>query len=479
MENLSYMLQQTVAGFFKTGNIVLDMIIVVIVCGILQRITHYQFSLHTIRALCPNRKPIKSEYIIEGRIKNTSEMYNIYNSVTIPIQFKALMYKVSTNKINIKSVKQYDKSAEMISGKNFSFVINDTDDIQLTEDIWIRQVNQLNRSEDIKVEVESFTLFVFSYTFAFDQLHEQITEWVEEYDEYLRALDDDDDIYYYSYFGSEGSHSSKILTFDKSIFTSNKTFENIFFDQRTDLIERLDYFSSSEETYKRLGTPYTLGLLFYGEPGCGKTSTIKAIANYMNRNIISIPLSRVDTCRELTKIFIDEFLIDRYVPINKRIYVFEDIDCMSSIIMDRDQHIPIPEKDSESNKVVVCLKDSIEDIGISDKKDKLTLSYLLNIIDGVLEQSNRVIIMTTNKPEKIDKALLRPGRIDMKVHFGKASATIIQQIFELFYQTEILEEKLDIAPYKYPTDKRFTAAEIFEICYNTKKFHDAYIKLSQ
>ncbi|AYV83605.1 MAG: putative AAA+ family ATPase [Hyperionvirus sp.] len=483
MENLSYMLQQSVASFFKTGNVILDMVIIVFVCGVLQKITSWDFNFfNSILNLCRRRKNIKSEYIIEGKIKNTSEMYNIFNSVSIPIQFKALMYKVSTGKVNIKSVRQYDKSAEMVAGKNFSFVINDTDDIQINDDIWIRQVNEINRSEDIKVEVESYRLFVFSFTLTFDELHGRITEWVEEYDEYLRSLDDDENIYYYSYFGCEGAGGSKVLTFDRSIFVSNKRFDNIFFEGKNELIERLDYFLEGEENYKRLGTPYTLGLLFYGDPGCGKTSTVKAIANYTKRNIISIPLARVETCRELTKIFIDEFIVDRYVPIDSRLYVFEDIDCMSNIVMDRDQNVAVPKEEEETNKVVVCLKDrgDGEGVGImsaADKKekDKLTLSYLLNMIDGVLEQSGRIIIMTTNKPEKIDKALLRPGRIDMKIHFGKCVIGVIREILELFYKDEIG----GLAPFKLPVevDKKFTAAEIFEICYNSKKFDDAYKKL--
>ena len=47
------------------------------------------------------------------------------------------------------------------------------------------------------------------------------------------------------------------------------------------------------------------------------------------------------------------------------------------------------------------------------------LSYLLNMIDGIHECSGRIIIITTNRPEVLDKALIRPGRIDIKIHFQK------------------------------------------------------------
>ena len=58
------------------------------------------------------------------------------------------------------------------------------------------------------------------------------------------------------------------------------------------LLKRLEYFENNKQEYARIGTPYTLGFMFYGEPGCGKTSTIKAIANQTQRHIIDINLSK-------------------------------------------------------------------------------------------------------------------------------------------------------------------------------------------
>src|SRR5204863_351749 len=81
----------------------------------------------------------------------------------------------------------------------------------------------------------------------------------------------------------------------------------------------------------KYGIQYSLGFMFYGSPGCGKTSTIKAIANYTKRHILEIPLSRVKTCAELKNIFYLDEYNNVKIPFEKKIIVFEDIDCMRDI----------------------------------------------------------------------------------------------------------------------------------------------------
>ena len=93
--------------------------------------------------------------------------------------------------------------------------------------------------------------------------------------------------------------------------------------------------------------------------------------------------------------------------------------------------------------------------------DKLTLSCLLNILDGILETPGRIIILTSNYPEKIDKALLRPGRIDMNIELKKASSLIIKQILSFFYDSSI--ENLKEVSFK---DYIITPAKVMNICLN-------------
>merc|ERR1712239_41425 len=64
--------------------------------------------------------------------------------------------------------------------------------------------------------------------------------------------------------------------------------------------------------------------MFYG--GFGKTSTIKAIANHTHRHIVSVPLSRIKTAKELLNLFYNVKMNYKDIPLNHRLYVLEDID---------------------------------------------------------------------------------------------------------------------------------------------------------
>lgn len=92
--------------------------------------------------------------------------------------------------------------------------------------------------------------------------------------------------------------------------------------------------------------------------------------------------------------------------------------------------------------------------------DKLTLSCILNIIDGVLEQHGRIMIITTNYPDKLDKALIRPGRIDIKINFTKCTNVMTREILEFFYETKIDENNIF-------ADDKYTPAQLINKCINT------------
>jgi len=105
-------------------------------------------------------------------------------------------------------------------------------------------------------------------------------------------------------------------------------------------------------------------------------------------------------------------------------------------------------------------------------KDPLTLSHILNIIDGLLECHGRILIITTNQPEKLDSALIRPGRVDMKVHFDWCTTDDCIKIVEMFFEQPVPQKyKAQIA------DKQFTAAEIYQICFQSVDMEKALPQL--
>jgi hypothetical protein len=97
-----------------------------------------------------------------------------------------------------------------------------------------------------------------------------------------------------------------------------------------------------------------------------------------------------------------------------------------------------------------------------DPKDVIDLSFLLNLLDGTLESSGRIIVLSSNFPEKIDRALIRPGRIDMIVKFEKCSRVILQELVSSFYEQSFEEHAI----WKEPSmDGKWSPAEANQILF--------------
>lgn len=211
----------------------------------------------------------------------------------------------------------------------------------------------------------------------------------------------------------------KTLTFTMNEFHTAKSFRNVFGAHVAELKERLDLFVNHPDWYQARGIPHSLGILLHGIPGAGKTSTIKAIAKDTGRHIFNLSLRPYTTQKQLTHLFFNENVavigddgvrqVYR-IPLNQRVYVIEDIDCLTDVVYQRKA-------------------DSVVDLN----GDAVTLSFLLNLLDGVLETPGRILIITTNHAEKLDKALVRPGRIDVNIRFQEATRDLIAEMYRNFY----------------------------------------------
>ena len=93
------------------------------------------------------------------------------------------------------------------------------------------------------------------------------------------------------------------------------------------------------------------------------------------------------------------------------------------------------------------------------EKETLDLAFLLNLLDGTLEANGRILIITTNFPERIDRALIRPGRVDMIVNFKKCSLDILREMASSFYETAVAIP--DDASLSY----KWTPAEVNQILF--------------
>jgi chaperone BCS1 len=174
-----------------------------------------------------------------------------------------------------------------------------------------------------------------------------------------------------------------------------RTLESVILEKSEDILKDMHTFLMSKEWYNRMGIPYRRGYLFHGPPGNGKTSLCKAFAGELQLDICVLSLSSPDvTDGKLTQIL-------RVTPV-RSLVLLEDVD---AVFVQRETSEPI----------------------------KLSFSGLLNAIDGVVSQEGRIFIMTTNHIEKLDPALIRPGRCDVKLEVRNASRSQLAAMFVRFF----------------------------------------------
>jgi chaperone BCS1 len=181
--------------------------------------------------------------------------------------------------------------------------------------------------------------------------------------------------------------------------------------EKEHLIEDVAQFRKSKQRYQRLGIPYHRGYLFYGPPGTGKTSLVSALAAHFAMSIYVINLTE----------FTDRSLMGavNQVPANT-VLLFEDIDGM------RGGQMRAPEMtNQQGHSAATATKDG--------PTNGVTLSGLLNVLDGFYAPTGVVFVMTTNHIEKLDDALLRPGRIDYKLYLGTASERQKVELYRRFF----------------------------------------------
>ena len=167
------------------------------------------------------------------------------------------------------------------------------------------------------------------------------------------------------------------------------------------LIRDVQKFRASRQRYRQLGVPYHRGYLLYGPPGTGKTSLVSAVAARFAMSIYLIDVTNFND-RSLASAIND-------VPPNS-VILFEDIDCAKSGKARDKQDDPVRAQLAPGSKE----KDAADLLGV-------TLSGLLNVLDGFRAPENVLFVMTSNKIEALDPALLRPGRIDFRLYLGRAT----------------------------------------------------------
>ena len=193
---------------------------------------------------------------------------------------------------------------------------------------------------------------------------------------------------------SESNHSTGLVQRYLTNF-KRRTFENTFIPSEQEMLikESIDTFKSKRDWYLKNNIPYHFGFLLYGKGGTGKTSIAQAIAEYAGAQLISFPGDRISELPKMMGGMISSVSIDKKAF---RVILIEDIDCGFA------QRAIDTEYDDESGE-------------FKSVERKVGLASILNALDGIAAPTNAIYVFTTNHIEKLDPALIRPGRCDVKL----------------------------------------------------------------
>ena len=278
---------------------------------------------------------------------------------------------------------------------------------------------------------------------------------------------------------------------DRYALSSNKTFDVLFTPQKAELIRLVDQFQNKTGKFGVTGYPYKLGFLLHGEPGTGKTTFIKALAHYTNRSIISIPLNAISTNNQLMQLMFSNNLAYQSshddwsyakIDFSKVIYVIEDIDVASNVVHKRESGADNKNQSSQNqtNQSKQSKKKGIlskcTDVCEVDGLDSLNLAGLLNVLDGVVDTPGRILIMTTNHPEVLDPALIRPGRINMKIHMQYMVCEDAISMIEHYIGKMTTEERTRFVA-GYPKNAKVSPATIEALCLGVDTVAEAIDKM--
>jgi chaperone BCS1 len=196
--------------------------------------------------------------------------------------------------------------------------------------------------------------------------------------------------------------------------------ETVHFDDRikhgllADIRNYLD--PRTKKLYQSRSMPYRRGYLFYGPPGTGKSSLSTAIAGEFGLDLYEVKVPSISNDGDLEQMF-------QEIP-PRCIVLLEDIDAVWT-----------GGREARSERLT---SDSASERSATPSLSNVTLSGLLNVLDGVGSQEGRLVIMTTNKPDQLDAALTRPGRIDFKLYLGNISRQSAEHMFMRMFAPDLL-----------------------------------------
>lgn len=392
-------------------------------------------------------------WIYPPKYKRTDETVNkhLYNFEYLPeydVNYN-MSYKYTTvdtkNAKYISSILQFIKSNIKTKSKNNAVHLDDETQHVFSSDIGNIDSYRYHTYTPIfyhKGDIMYFTFNNNTNAALYYKVYDTFTEFLK----YLKFENDKSNNLTVCIYKRITSDS---ISFDNMCnINMNKTFESIVLKDKKFILSILDKFKNNQ-TDPSIYSTKNLGFMFYGKyGGCGKTSIISAIANYLNMHIMSVDIRKITTTTEF-------YLLIKRAKTNGKhdIIVLDEFDHMLKDNIDTQQtdlnnimnalsECKTPDTRKLLHEQYIALKDNI--------KDKFNLYSLLTVLDGLVEFQGRVIIATTNNPELIPQQLKRPGRFDHVIKLDKFIDSEVKELLcKLYPNDKVLINSTKFKDYEY------------------------------
>jgi len=370
-------------------------------------------------------------------------------------------------------------------------------------EIIVNEKKTLEEEKDNKKKSETDKFYVYKLTIPQRFKYTLIEEFVKMCESvYEDEVNNKKTHMVFEFLSSEKDEDSvSTLKFREYPFKSNKFLDkNIYFEGKEKLIEYVDKFkvkkegdeiTEHEKEYEEVGVTFKASLLLRGPPGCGKSCTIRGILNRTGRHGVIVTWSKLKTCADICALFRQSKINNKKYTMDQLCFIFEDFDANNCDILKKrsskvdgldvlssgggvtkllkknmknklDEHY-IDEEDENKSAPLTDLE-KIMLINKSHIEDELTLECVLNVLDGIIELHNAMIIFTTNHLENIDPAFTRSGRIDFHLEFTLATVSTIKEMLQTIRKIEVTNAK-----YKKYFDKMkdyvISPADVQNICF--------------
>jgi chaperone BCS1 len=430
----------------------------------------------------------KNKIVLEGNRTQVMGNFNDYLIESYSNRFNAIWFYIIENIENNPSIHQIREmtNVKQPNGKkNDVFIVSQDNQFIVDEKLKIygytvldSETNQDEKSTNIRVKSEKIEITLYSYVSSLKTIETFIDTIKNKYLESIKDLRKNQ-LFFYIQTEINNNDKSVYNCFKEIKFDSSRTFDNLFFPEKKDILDKICFFRNNRDWYNKMGIPYTLGIGIHGPPGTGKTSFFKALANYLKVHIVSLSFKLITTKKQLQ----DFYFETRYnynnqendIGFDKKIIIFEDLDCAGDIFLDRNiKKKKLEEKKKEeiikidTNKILSniaqCLEKPEQGPTVKFTEDPITLDDILNLWDGLHETPGRIIAISSNHYDTLDPALIRPGRIDITLEMKLVNKETLSEMFHHFFGFPISTEDL-----KMFRENVYSPAEIVNIYISSKK----------